>query len=86
MEARGFGRQKGRRELEAAWVAAAGESLSGRSRVTGLRRGVLRITVAHSALLEELAGYRKSDLLRAVQKAAPNLGVKDLRFQVGSLD
>jgi hypothetical protein len=86
MEARGFGRQKGRRELEAAWVAAVGDSLAGQTRVAGLRRGVLRVSVAHSALLEELAGYRRAELLRAVQATGAALGVKDLRFQVGPVD
>jgi predicted nucleic acid-binding Zn ribbon protein len=85
MEARGYGRLKGRRELESAWESAVGEEVSRQSRVGGLRHGVLTVTVAHSALLEELAAFRKPRILAALQRAAPDASIRDLKFRVGPL-
>lgn len=85
MEARGLGRQRARRELEAAWAAAVGESTAQRSRIAGLRHGVLTVTVAHPALLEELAAFRKPQVLEALRQALPTTPIRDLRFRVGPL-
>jgi hypothetical protein len=43
----------------------------------------LNVTVAHPALLEELAAYRKPDILAALRRDAPGTVVHDIRFRVG---
>jgi hypothetical protein len=43
----------------------------------------LSITVAHSALLEELAAFRKAELLAALRRDAPSTPIHDIRFRVG---
>jgi len=48
-----------------------------------VRRGVLNVTVAHPALLEELSAFQKSDLLTALRRNAPGTVVHDIRFRVG---
>ena len=53
--ARGYGRLRAVSELEDAWNAAVGEPGCRQTRVGGVRRGVLSVTVAHPTLLEELA-------------------------------
>jgi predicted nucleic acid-binding Zn ribbon protein len=81
--ARGLGRLRGVGELEAAWAEVVGPEARGRTAVTGLRHGVLTVTVAHPTLLEELAAFRKPDLLAGLRQKLPGLRLHDLRFRVG---
>ncbi len=84
--ARGYGRLHAAGELEAAWIAALGMSYQGRTRLGDVRRGVLTVTVDHSALLEELSAFRKAELLGALQATAKGSTIKDLRFRIGSVE
>jgi predicted nucleic acid-binding Zn ribbon protein len=84
--ARGLGRTRAVGELETGWEKAAGPEVARCSRVTGIKHGVLCVTVTHSALLEELAAFRKPVLLDALRLELPNLKVRDVRFRVGVLE
>lgn len=84
--ARGYSRLRGAGELEAAWESAVGEAVGRQTRLGGVRHGVLSVTVAHSALLEELAAFRKPALLTALRRDAPGTLVHDIRFRVGPID
>jgi len=84
--ARGYGRLRAVGELEAAWASAVGEPGCRQTRVGGVRRGVLNVTVAHPALLEELATFRKPMLLAALRRDAPGTPILDIRFRVGPID
>lgn len=81
--ARGFGRLRAHQELEDAWNAAVGEPGCRQTRLGDVRRGVLNVTVAHPALLEELAAFRKASLLAALRRDAPGTVVHDIRFRIG---
>jgi predicted nucleic acid-binding Zn ribbon protein len=81
--ARGFGRLRALKELEDAWNAAVGEPGCRQTRLGEVRRGVLNVTVAHPALLEELAAFQKPALLAALRQNAPGTVVHDIRFRVG---
>ena len=83
---RGFGRLRGLKELEDAWNAAVGEPGCRQTRVGGVRRGVLNVTVAHPGLLEELSTFRKPTLLAALRRDAPGTPIHDIRFRVGPID
>lgn len=83
---RGYSRLRSVGELEAAWETVVGEPASQQTRVAGLRRGVLTVTVAYSTLLEELAAFRKSELLASLRRELPDQTIHDLRFRVGSID
>lgn len=81
---RGYGRLRAVGALEAAWSEAVGEPAARQTRVSGLRHGVLTVTVAHSALLEELAAFRKAELLAALRRNEDLAGrLQDIRFRVG---
>src|SRR5262249_432853 len=82
---RGYGRLQARQQLEDAWNAAVGESISCQTQLGEVRRGVLNVTVAHSTLLEELAAFQKPALLAALRASAPATTVHDIRFRVGSI-
>ncbi|MHB1557766.1 MAG: DUF721 domain-containing protein [Isosphaeraceae bacterium] len=81
--ARGYGRSLARQELEDAWSAAVGEPLCRQTHLGEVRRGVLNVSVSHSALLEELSAFRKTELLAAVRQGAPGTTIHDIRFKVG---
>lgn len=80
---RGLARMQAAVDLEQAWGAAIGEPNRARTRVEGLRRGVLNVNVAHPILLEELAAFRKPDLLRVLRQRLPGVRIQDIRFRVG---
>src|SRR5262245_47714196 len=82
--ARGYGRILARQELEDAWNAAVGEPLCRQTQLGEVRRGVLNVTVSHPALLEELAAFRKPELLAALRSGAPATTIHDIRFRVGA--
>jgi len=84
--ARGYSRLRGVGELEAAWASAVGEAAGRQTRLGSIRHGVLSVTVAHSALLEELAAFRKPALLAALRRDAPGTLVHDIRFRVGPVE
>src|SRR5437763_149527 len=84
--ARGFGRLRAVSELEAAWAVAVGEPAASQTRVGGVRHGVLTVTVGHPTLLEELAAFRKPELLAALRRDAPGSPIHDIRFRVGPVD
>ena len=83
--ARGYGRFLARQELEDAWNAAVGEPICRQTQLGEVRRGVLNVTVSHPALLEELAAFRKPELLAALRTAAPATTIHDIRFRVGAV-
>jgi predicted nucleic acid-binding Zn ribbon protein len=83
--ARGLARLRAQGELEAAWEAAVGEPGREQTRVGGLRHGVLTIVVAHPALLEELAAFRKPALLAALRQNTVAAPIHDIRFRVGPM-
>jgi predicted nucleic acid-binding Zn ribbon protein len=84
--ARGFGRLRGLKELEDAWNAAVGEPGCRQTKLGEVRRGVLNVTVAHPALLEELRIFQKPALLAALRQNAPGTVIHDIRFRVGPVD
>ena len=83
---RGYGRLRVRQELEAAWNHAVGEPLCRQTQLGEVRRGVLNVTVSHSALLEELAAFRKPALLAALRAGAAGTTIQDIRFRVGAVE
>ena len=83
---RGYGRLRALGAMEEAWNTAVGEPHCHLTRVGEVRRGVLSVTVAHPTLLEELAAFRKPELLRALRLSAPDMGIRDIRFRVGPVE
>jgi hypothetical protein len=90
--ARGWGRRQGRLHLEKAWADVILEvalevqaDLSGQTRVSALRRGVLEVEVGNAVLLQELTHFHKRRLLEALRRRLPETPLNDLRFRAGTL-
>jgi predicted nucleic acid-binding Zn ribbon protein len=64
------------------WTEVAGEEAATHSWPRSVRRGVLTVEVESSALLAELAGYRKAEILRGLTAGEDALGVRDLKFRL----
>lgn len=84
--AKGLARLRAVGELEEAWAEAVGEPAASRTKVGGIRHGVLTITVGHPTLLEELSAFRKTALLAALREKAPGVTLHDIRFRIGPVD
>ena len=83
---KGLARLRAVGELEEAWAEAVGEPAASRTKVGGVRHGVLTITVGHPTLLEELSAFRKTSLLAALREKAPGVTLHDIRFRIGPVD
>ncbi len=70
-------------DLERAWHAAIGPELAPKAKAGAFRRGTLEILVDSSPLLQELAGFRKEELLAAVQQHVRHSKVTALKFRRG---
>ena len=79
----GFARVRAQNDFEQAWRDVAGD-LANRSRVGALRRGVLEVTVSHSALVQELS-IHKSRLLSGMAERLPGQEFRDLKLRVGAI-
>ncbi len=80
---RGYGRLRALSELEDVWNSAVGEPHCHQTQIGEVRRGILNVTVAHPALLEELAAFRKPALLQALRANVSGKTIYDIKFRVG---
>jgi hypothetical protein len=62
------------------WESVTGRETAAHSWPRRVRRGVLTVEVDSSALLAELAGYRRDEILRALTQGPDSLGVREIKF------
>ena len=85
MARRGFARVRSTHTYEKAWGEAAGPLIARHTRVGGLRRGALQVTVANSTLLQDLS-FQRQQLLGALAELLPDQAIENLRFRVGPIE
>ncbi|WP_197489354.1 DUF721 domain-containing protein [Planctomyces sp. SH-PL14] len=78
---RGYGRIQGDRQLQEAWQTVAGPELSRGTRATAIKNGVLHVGVSNAALLSELVGFHRTELLAKLKTDFPHLKVRDIKFK-----
>lgn len=83
VQRRGYAQVRTLGEWNDAWHAAAG-AFTAVTEVGQLRRGVLEVTAANSLVMQEL-GFEKERILKELQTARPDAGLKQLRFRVGRI-
>ena len=81
---RGYAQVQTHSQLHQAWEQAAGKNAAQSSRAGKVRRGVLEVMVANSALLQELS-FQKKQILKKLKQLAPDQKIRDLRFRVGDI-
>ncbi len=79
---RGYARTLANQGYAEAWAAAVGESLAKRCRVGSVRRGAFEVTVANSAIVQELT-FQKAELIRKLAQQLPQERITDIRLRVG---
>ena len=79
---RGFARSQGDAQLQQAWDQAVGAEIAGHTRVGELNRGTLQILVANPALLAELNGFHKANILQTLRETQPDYKIKQLKFKL----
>ncbi len=84
MSKRGYARELSTNNLDDAWQQTIGTRFAGDTRPGNIKRGVLEVLVASSAVLQELT-FQKKQLLTKMQTAAPDQKITDLRFKVGAI-
>lgn len=81
---RGYANMQQASSLDAAWNAAVGERFVPQTKAGQVKRGVLEVIVANSAVMQELT-FSKAKLIKALAATAADHQIKDLRFRVGKL-
>ena len=81
---KGFARVQGNAQLIGVWKAVAGERIAARTKVLGLKRGVMEVAVDNSALMTELVSFHKTALVHRLQKEHSDQKIRDIRFKLRS--
>lgn len=79
---RGYGRVQGQRQLSEHWQEAVGAETAALTKVLGLKNGVLQVAVANAPLMNELASFRKGEILEAMRSQAAGLKVREIKFKL----
>ena len=79
----GIGRPARWRRVAEAWCEAAGTDLADHTRLMAFRRGILEVAVDSAPLLQELAHFRKAELLARLREVLGTIYVRDIRFRPG---
>jgi predicted nucleic acid-binding Zn ribbon protein len=80
---RGYARVQAAAAFDEAWRSAAGQRYAAQTRCGHVRRGVLEVFAANSAIVQELT-FLKTALLTKLTSLAPDQKIKDLKFKVGT--
>lgn len=85
LERSGLSRQTLQDQVGRAWCDLVGPEAAGHTRLARtIRRGVLRVEVDSPALLAELAGFRRPELLRGLQERIKRKHIEEIRFKLSS--
>jgi predicted nucleic acid-binding Zn ribbon protein len=86
MSASGLRRAARAGGASAAWPAVAGDAAARHSRVAGVRKGVLFVTVDSAACLHELVSFRKEEILQAIKAHEGCAHIHDVKFKLAALE
>lgn len=70
--------------LAEVWEKIVGQAHAARTLPTAVRRGKLEVTVAHSAIAQELS-FDSRRIVAALQKHLPEARITDVKYRVGTI-
>jgi hypothetical protein len=79
---RGFARSQTDAQLQALWDQAAGPQIAAHTKVGELNRGTLQVLVGNPALMAELNGFHKANILQTLKQRGPEYKIKQLKFKL----
>ncbi len=71
-------------QLNEIWQQSVGESFANQTKPGMIRRGILEVFVANSAVHQQLA-FNKKSILKKIKKTELLKNVKDIRFKIGTV-
>jgi hypothetical protein len=74
--------QRGVDRARTKWLEVVGPVLGPRTSVISYRASILRVRVESSALLQELAGIYKRELISAMASGADPVAVRNIEFEL----
>lgn len=84
IQLRGYARVGAQTELTEVWSSLVEERFARRTRAVGVKRGILTVHVASSALVAELNSIHRADLVERLAVRAPHFKVRDIKFRLDS--
>jgi predicted nucleic acid-binding Zn ribbon protein len=85
LETSGLSRQTLQDQVGRAWCEIVGPDVVRHTRLgRAIRRGVLRVEVDSPAVLAELSGFRKGELLKGLQERIRRKHIEEIRFKLSS--
>ena len=85
LERSGLSRQGLQDQMDRAWCEIVGVETARHTRLSRvIRRGVLQVEVDSPALLAELSGFRRAEILHGLQERVKRKHIEDLRFRLGT--
>ncbi|MGI9455294.1 MAG: DUF721 domain-containing protein [Aeoliella sp.] len=72
-------------QFDSAWAEVVTPEIAAKSKPTGVRRGKLEVTVAHSALMQELS-FDQRRIATALRTALPEAKITGVKFSVGKIE
>jgi predicted nucleic acid-binding Zn ribbon protein len=82
---RGYAQVQSAASCDAAWRTAVGDQLAPHTRPGNIRRGVLEVLVASSAIVQELS-FLKAKVIKQLAQLVPDQKIRDVRFRVGPIE
>ena len=82
IRARGLARRNSDRQLSELWKQAAGDRIAAVTRVEGLKRGVLQISVSNAAMLNELVSFHRQNLLKQLKSLDEKQRIQNIKFRL----
>ena len=79
----GLSRRMKQGYLADAWEAAVGAKMSALTRISDFRQNMLHVEVASAALMQELAGFRKKEILQKLRQQPREAPIHDIKFTMG---
>lgn len=70
--------------LEDAWAKVVDPAIAARTKPTGINRGKFEVTVAHSAIAQELS-FDAVRITKQLQEAFPKTKINGVRYRVGTI-
>lgn len=79
---RGYARVQGSAQLQSVWDEVVGAEIAALTRVGELNRGTLQVMVGNPAMLAELNGFHKANILQTLKQNRPEYKIKQLKFKL----
>ncbi|MBE7445565.1 MAG: DUF721 domain-containing protein [Planctomycetia bacterium] len=83
---KGHGADKTCHKVNEAWRSVVGEEVCQCTEITGLKKGVLYVTVESAPLIHHLTNFEKDAIISGINELMSTQYVQDIRFKAGMVN